>query len=162
MNSVQQSATVQSASTRRVIIKPIRAALGAEVVCGDVRILDAAQTQVIKQAWLDNLVLLFRGQSLNDDELVAFAQRFGKLSHPVKGHQLHGNVKAFQHPHVNVVSNVIENGVAIGSLGDGEAYWHTGFSFEEVPYAATLLHSLEIPADDSAKHPRGYLHAAPR
>ncbi len=149
MTSAQPSVAVQSADAAGVTIKPIPAALGAEIICGDVRALDERQTQVTKQAWLDHLVLLFRGQSLNDDELVAFAQRFGKLSHPVAGHQLHGNVKTFQHPHVNVVSNVIENGVPIGTLGDGEAMWHTDFSFEEVPYAATLLHSLEIPADGS-------------
>ena len=149
ITSAQQTVAVQRVGTAGVTIQPIAAALGAEVVCGDVRALDARQTQVIKQAWLDHLVLLFRGQSLNDDELVAFAQRFGKLSHPVAGHQLHGNVKTFQHPHVNVVSNVIENGVPIGTLGDGEAFWHSDFSFEEVPYAATLLHSLEIPADGS-------------
>jgi taurine dioxygenase len=146
MKSAQQSAQ----SLPGVIeIKPFAAALGAEIVCGDVRRLDQQQSRAIKQAWLDHLVLLFRAQTLNDDELVAFAQRFGKLSHPVAGHQLHGNVEAFRHPHVNVVSNVIENGVPIGSLGDGEAYWHTDFSFEEVPYAATMLYSLEIPPDRS-------------
>ena len=147
--SAQPSAAVQAAGAASLTIKPIQAALGAEIICGDVRALDARQSQLIKQAWLDHLVLLFRGQSLNDDELVAFAQRFGKLSHPVAGHQLHGNVETFRHPHVNVVSNVVENGVPIGTLGDGEAFWHSDFSFEEVPYAATLLHSHEIPADGS-------------
>src|SRR3954469_16923894 len=137
MKSAQRSA-VDTNAVAGVRIAPISAALGAEVICGDVRALDAERTRAIRQAWLDNLVLLFRGQTLNDDELVAFAQRFGKLSHPVAGHQLAGNVKTFKHPNVNVVSNVVENGVAIGSLGDGEAYWHTDFSFEEVPYAATL------------------------
>src|SRR3954464_7294194 len=148
MKSAQRSA-VDSNAVAGIRITPISAALGAEVSCGDVRALDAERTRAIRQAWLDHLVLLFRGQTLNDDELVAFAQRFGKLSHPVGQHQLTSNVKVFQHPHVNIVSNVIENGKAIGSLGDGEAFWHTDFSFEEVPYAATLLHSLEIPADRS-------------
>ena len=146
---MKPSSAVLTPTAHSVQVTPIAAALGAEVVCGDVRKLDDAAAHAIKQAWLDNLVLLFRGQMLNDDELVAFAQRFGKLSHPVGAHQLTANVKAFKHPHVNTVSNVIENGVAIGSLGDGEAFWHTDFSFEEVPYAATLLHSLEIPADGS-------------
>ncbi len=146
MKSVQRSTRPTPGA---IEVKPIAAALGAEVVCGDVRKLDQRQSHAIKQAWLDHLVLLIRDQTLTDDELVAFAQRFGKLSHPVAGHQLHGNVEAFRHPHVNVVSNVIENGIPIGSLGDGEAYWHTDFSFEEVPYAATMLYSLEIPPDGS-------------
>ncbi len=146
MEMSQRTASVPSSAVDGIQIKPVTATLGAKVICGDVRQLDNRKTHAIKQAWLDNLVLLFRGQTLNDDELVAFAQRFGKLSHPVAGHQLAGNVKTFKHPNVNVVSNVVENGVAIGSLGDGEAYWHTDFSFEEVPYAATLLYSLEIPS----------------
>jgi len=147
MQSAQPSA-VQTGFAR-VRVEPIHAALGAEVICGDVRTLDAAATREISQTWLDHLVLLFRGQTLSDDELVAFAERFGKLSHPVRQHQLTSKVKVFQHPHVNIVSNVIENGRPIGSLGDGEAFWHTDFSFEEIPYAATMLHSLEIPADGS-------------
>lgn len=148
MQSAQPSAVTAGGSSR-VCVKPIQAALGAEVECGDVRTLDAESARVIRQAWLDHLVLLFRGQTLSDDELVAFAQRFGKLSHPVRQHQLTSNVKVFAHPHVNIVSNVIENGKPIGSLGDGEAFWHSDFSFEEIPYAATMLYSLEIPADRS-------------
>ena len=33
------------------------------------------------------------------------------------------------HPEIYVVSNVIENGVPIGSLGAGEAVWHTDMSY---------------------------------
>jgi taurine dioxygenase len=130
-------------------VKPLQYALGAEVVCGDVRRLDPASARTVREAWLDHLVLLFRGQTLSDDELVAFAQTFGKLSRPITEKQRAVQVEGFKHPHISVISNVIENGVPIGNLGDGEAFWHTDFSFEEVPYAATLLYSLEIPADGS-------------
>ena len=33
----------------------------------------------IREAWSDHLVLLFRGQSLSDDDLIRFSQRFGAL-----------------------------------------------------------------------------------
>jgi taurine dioxygenase len=44
-----------------------------------------------------------------------------------------------------VISNIIEDGKAIGGLGDGEAFWHTDSSFVDVPPAASLLRSLECP-----------------
>jgi taurine dioxygenase len=38
------------------------------------------------------------------------------------------------------------NGEAIGSLGDGEAVWHTDMSYLEVPPKASMLYSLEVPS----------------
>ena len=48
-------------------------------------------------------------------------------------------------PEISVISNIIEDGKAIGGLGDGEAFWHTNSSFVDVPPAASLLRSLECP-----------------
>jgi taurine dioxygenase len=46
---------------------------------------------------------------------------------------------------IAVISNIIENGKAIGGLGDGEAFWHTDGSFVDVPPAASLLRALDVP-----------------
>ena len=43
---------------------PMNAALGAEVRCGDVRKLDDSGIKALRQAWLDNLVVLVRGQEI--------------------------------------------------------------------------------------------------
>ena len=51
------------------------------------------------------------------------------------------------HPEIYVVSNVVENGVPIGSLGAGEAVWHTDMSYLEDPPKASMLYALEIPPD---------------
>ena len=40
---------------------------------------------------------------------------------------------------------MIENGVAIGSLGAGEAVWHTDMSYLEDPPKASMLYAIEIP-----------------
>ena len=48
-------------------------------------------------------------------------------------------------PEIYVVSNVIESGVAIGSLGYGEAVWHTDMSYLHAPPKASMLYALEIP-----------------
>ena len=117
-------------------------ALGALVECGDVRTLDEATFGEIHRAFLDNLVILIRHQTLSDPELLAFGRRFGELSPAAP---VHKGQKARDLPELAVISNVVENGVAIGSLGDGEAVWHTDSCFTEIPPSASILYSLEIP-----------------
>ena len=63
----------------RVEVIPTRFALGAEVRCGDLRKVDDDVRRVLRQAWLDHLVLLFRGQSFTPQDLVNFAKIFGEI-----------------------------------------------------------------------------------
>ena len=124
-------------------VLPFNAQIGAEVRCGDLRTLDDATFKEVRHAFLDNLVLLIRGQSLTDDELVAFGRRFGELTAAAP---VHVGQKARERPEIAIISNVLENGVAIGGLGDGEAVWHSDSSFTPVPPSLSILHSLELPA----------------
>ena len=55
-------------------------------------------------------------------------------------------------PEISVISNIVEDGQAIGGLGYGEAFWHTDSSFVEIPPAASLLRSLEIPPEGGATY----------
>ncbi len=119
-------------------------ALGAEISGVDLRTIDERDFAAIHRAWLDHLVLLFRGQQLSDDDLIAFSRRFGALDWaPV---QETGRRFVEGHPEIYVVSNVIENGEPIGSLGAGEAVWHTDMSYLEEPPKASMLYALEVPA----------------
>jgi taurine dioxygenase len=122
---------------------PTGAALGAEVGGIDLRRISDVDFSAIHRAWLHHLVLLFRGQTLNDDDLIGFSRRFGKLDFaPI---QENGRRFVEGHPEIYVVSNVIENGEAIGSLGAGEAVWHTDMSYLEDPPKASMLYAIEIP-----------------
>jgi taurine dioxygenase len=126
-----------------ITVTPTGAALGAEVGGVDLRRISDADFAAIHRAWLEHLVLLFRGQSLNDDDLTGFSGRFGKLDFaPI---QENGRRFVEGHPEIYVVSNVIENGEAIGSLGAGEAVWHTDMSYLEDPPKASMLYAIEIP-----------------
>jgi taurine dioxygenase len=120
-----------------------RGRFGAEVTGIDLRAITDADFAAIHQAWIDHQVLLFRDQSLSDRDLIAFSRRFGGLDHaPVQenGQRIAGGM-----PETYVVSNVIENGMAIGSLGAGEAVWHTDMSYLAAPPKASMLFALEIP-----------------
>ena len=124
-------------------IIPTGAALGAEVTGVDLRSVSEREFAEIHRAWIENLVLLFRGQKLDDDDLIGFSRRFGALDWaPV---QETGRRFVEGKPEIYVVSNVTENGVPIGSLGSGEAVWHTDMSYIPDPPKASMLYALEIP-----------------
>src|SRR5712671_5232972 len=126
-----------------ITVTPTGAALGAEIGGIDLRRIGDSEFAAIHRAWLDHLVLLFRGQALNDDDMIAFSRRFGELDFaPI---QENGRRFVDGHPEIYVVSNVVENGVAIGSLGAGEALWHTDMSYLEDPPKASMLYALEVP-----------------
>lgn len=115
----------------------------AEYPAIDLSRIDDSQFGQVYRAWLEHSVLLFRAQRLTDDELIAFSRRFGELDWaPV---QESGRRFVEGHPELYVVSNVIENGVPIGSLGAGEATWHTDMSYLERPPKASMLYALEVP-----------------
>jgi taurine dioxygenase len=133
------------ANSSTVNIIPTGQALGAEIPDIDLKTIRDSDFAAIHRAWLDHLVLLFRGQHLTDEDLIAFSRRFGDLDWaPV---QETGRRFVAGHPEIYVVSNVIENGVPIGSLGAGEAVWHTDMSYLEDPPKASMLYALEVPAE---------------
>jgi len=137
-----------------VEVVPFEAGCGAEISGVDLRQpLAAADRDRIRAAWLDNLVLRFRDQRMSDAEHMEFTRQFGELEfNPAVliekqygvGTQTSGRRGEIP-PEISVISNIIEDGKAIGGLGDGEAFWHTDSSFVDVPPAASLLRSLEVP-----------------
>ena len=118
--------------------------VGAEVRGVDLASAGAAQIEAIKRAWYQHDVLIFRGQKLSDDDLLAFSRHFGELDPPPN--QGAGRKSPPGYPDIYVVSNVLDGkGEPIGALGDGEALWHTDMSYAPRPPDASMLYSLEIP-----------------
>jgi len=126
-----------------VEVVPAPPPLGAEVRCGDVRALDDAGFMQVYRATLDHLVIVIRGQSLTDPELIAFGGRFGRLDFAPLART--GKEKARARPEIIVVSNVMEDGVPIGVLRDAEVVWHSDNSYRETPLSYSALYALEVP-----------------
>jgi taurine dioxygenase len=119
------------------------AALGAEIRGVDLRSLDEPAFARLLEAWHDHSVLLVRGQTLGDRDLIAFSRRLGELDWaPI---QETGRRFVEGLPEIYIVSNVKVNGEPIGSLGDGEAVWHTDMSYLDMPPKASMLYALEVP-----------------
>jgi taurine dioxygenase len=132
-----------AATPDRVRVRPTGAALGADVEGVDLsRPLDDATFAAIEKAWMAHQVLRFRGQDLTEAALTAFSERFGPLDKaPVRA----ASVREYRNPYVLIVSNIVENGEAIGSLGHYEAQWHVDMSYLDEPPIGSALYAVEVP-----------------
>lgn len=127
-----------------VSVTPLTPAVGAEVSGVDLTSITDTEFARIEQAWHRHGALLFRGQRITDDHLLAFSRRLGDLDAPPN--QERGRQTPEGYPEIYVVSNVLDaKGEPIGALGAGEAVWHTDMSYLDLPPDASMLYALEIP-----------------
>jgi taurine dioxygenase len=105
------------------------------------RPLDERVFREIEQAFFDGQVLAIKEQRLKPDQFVAFARRFGRPEpHVIDQFHLPG------HPDILILSNRVENGKPLG-LADAGTYFHTDYSYLDVPARVTMLHALEMPRE---------------
>jgi len=135
------------ATKTKLEVVPLTKHIGAEIRGIDLRdTLDAETIRAIHQAWLDHLVLVFRGQQFSQADLIRATGYFGEigaLSRPPK-YFPKGYSKLL--PNIMMISNIRENGETIGALPDGEMNFHHDMIHAELPHNGTLLYSVEIPS----------------
>jgi taurine dioxygenase len=129
-------------------VKPLSPALGAEISGVDLREdLSAATIAEIIDAWHRHLVLLFRDQSLSEDDQIRFAQHFGVLQKRTRPPETINEAGHTKYPQLTMlVSNIRENGKLIGSLPDGEMHFHSDQCYLEKPATGTFLYAIEVPS----------------
>src|SRR5678816_79567 len=120
---------------------PLSPGFGAEALGVDLAnsLTDAAFADIERQ-FFDGQVLALRAQSLTPSQFLSFARRFG----PPEPHV----IDQFHHPadpNILILSNRVENGRPLG-LADAGTYFHTDYSYLDVPARATTPHSIELPA----------------
>ena len=127
---------------------PLKDKVGIEVRGADLAALSEEDFAALRQAWVENGVMVIRGQSLDGASLQGLAARFGELEGPPASERSgRDDAGASEAAYVWYISNVVENGKPIGSLGAGEAEWHTDMSYLETPPTASLLYAHEIPPE---------------
>src|SRR6266704_2980221 len=104
--------------------------------------MDDALFREIERAWHAHCILLFRGQTLDDLQQVAFASRFGELAHTLKAYE-GGKL----HPALMYVTNEKKDGKYVGALPDGEMFFHSDMCYLERPLSASMLYAIELPPD---------------
>jgi taurine dioxygenase len=140
---------------QRIEVRPTGAALGADIEGIDLaRDLAAETVDAVKGAWGDHLVLRFRDQRLDDVQLMRFSAYFGELDWApviaasrvrVSGEDRYVESVEEGRQYISVISNIIENGKAIGALGAYESIWHTDMSYNPEPPLGSALYALEVP-----------------
>ena len=120
---------------RHITVTPIAGSLGAEIggvdLAGD---LDAAVVGEIRRAWLDHLVVFFRGQArLDDAHFIRFARSIGEpQQYPfVRGSD--------EYPEIIPIMKLPHETVNFGGI------WHSDTTYLDTPPMATMLVAREIP-----------------
>ncbi len=129
-------------------IRKLTPTIGAEIVGVDLsQDQDAETVAALNRAWLDNLVLLFRGQKLTPQRLTEITGMFGKLGGLARPKQYRTSGHDSLPDGIMLISNIRENGEPIGALPDGEMMFHHDMLHAEVPHKATMLYAVEIPSE---------------
>jgi taurine dioxygenase len=84
-------------------------------------------------------ILVFRAQELTADRYLKFARQFGRPEPHV--------IDQFHHPEhadILILSNVQKDGQPTG-LADAGTYFHTDYSYLDVPARCTMLYSIQVP-----------------
>jgi len=123
-----------------IATQPLSSGFGIEVQGVDLaQPLSDAHWREIERAFYDHQVLALRAQTLTPQQFVAFARRIG----PPQPHV----IDQFHHPadpNILILSNVKVNGQPTG-LQDAGSYFHTDYSYLQVPARATTLYSRVVP-----------------
>jgi len=127
-------------------VEPTGAGLGATLSGLDPAALRPADIAAIEQAILDHLVIRIRGCSFDDIAFTRFGEAFGTIK-PSPSFTRSRPTYIEAAPLVTVISNVVENGQAVGEHADGELNWHTDLAFTDEPSALTMLIARETPPE---------------
>jgi taurine dioxygenase len=137
---------------------PSGAALGAEIRGVDFsRAVPDPVKEALRKAWAEHMVLLMRGQTLTDEQLLACSGIFApphdaasRKYHLKVGHAVDDSYMVSKHASITIISNLDASGKPVmdnGGLGSYEVVWHTDNSYVKVPPAGSMLYSLEVPLD---------------
>lgn len=119
---------------------PLSPVLGAEVKGIDLNHVDTFTAEALRQLWLNYHVLVVRNCPLTEENLIRFGESFGPIEMARKMSPL------ATRPEIMVISNIREGETALGSLPDGELYWHFDRLHQKIPNKAGVLHSIELPS----------------
>lgn len=122
-----------------ITVKPLDAALGAEIIGLDVRDISPASATALHEAFLKYHLLLIRDQPITDADLVQLGHCFGAIGKSRMVSPLSGR------DDIMVISNIREDGKPVGQLPDGEMAFHIDQIYREIPAKGAALHAVEIP-----------------
>ena len=133
-------------------VTPPDATFGGQVHELDLREpISDAQRDAIDAAMDRFAVLVFRDQRLDDEQLFAFARRFGPIEDAASG--THQDRRRLANPQINDISNLTADGQIMAAddrhrmSSLGNLLWHSDSSYKAVPAKYSMLHARVIPPE---------------
>lgn len=133
-----------------IAIKKLHPAIGAEISGVDLRHpITTSVFEQIRAAFNDHSVLVFRNQPIDDQQQVAFSERFNPLE------KISFAIGA-TNPYVYHISNIDNRGKLLSLDAKKRVFlkvnerWHTDSSFKPNPAMASVLSGREIPQTERA------------
>ena len=101
---------------------------------------DAQTLQELRKLFGKHGILVFRRQSMSEDEFANFCSQFGELERTVRT-----DWASRVRPEIGLITNLKDfDGKALGGLGEGEVEWHSDQSYMLHPAVGSGLHGVEI------------------
>lgn len=127
-----------------ITIKPVTELLGARIEGADLtQPLSDEDFKRIEDALHEHCFIVFPRQTLTSQQFVAFGKRWGRPEPHV--------IDTYHHPddaNILMLSNVFRDGNPIG-LVDAGTYFHSDYSYLDVPARCTILHAIQVPRNEA-------------
>ncbi len=121
------------------LLEPAQGKIGAEITQFDVKETTAADAAKFRDLVYKHKLVVFRGQSIAEEEYLAFTKKIGTPQIYFQENYHHPKF-----PEIFVSSNILDDGKKIGVSGTGR-YWHTDCSFQDEPLSLTSLSPRVLP-----------------
>lgn len=119
---------------------------GAEILGVDLsKPVPAEDASRIYKIFLEHCVVIFRDQTLSQEDLVRVTGLFGNCAKYDRPVELQSEIQRQTSQQVMLITNIRQDGKPIGALPDGEMWFHHDMIHSELPHKATLLYSVEVP-----------------
>ncbi|MEL7028341.1 MAG: TauD/TfdA family dioxygenase [Pseudomonadota bacterium] len=137
-----------AAEASSLVTRSLTPTFGVELENVDLRApMSDAHVEAIRKLWFQHGIILFRGQRMDEADLVRFSRRLGALEIHVRKEYLSPD-----NPEVLQISNIIEDGRAIGILSDTEVGWHYDQIYLPRPAVGSLLMAVRLPSQGGATY----------
>lgn len=121
--------------------RPLQEHFGLEVMGVDLARLDADTFDAVYRLWQADPLLLFRRQSLTENEQLDFSRGFGALDHIVRK-----DMHSPQHPELIYITALkAPDGTPLGGLGTYEVHWHHDQIYRQRPASGSIFYAVEVP-----------------
>jgi len=123
-------------------IRKLSSSFGIEISGIDLsKDISAMDQMVIRELWAKHQLLLFRGQSLREEDLVRTSRYIGDLEIHIRREYL-----SDENPEILLVSNIKKDGRSVGILSDTEVGWHYDQIYLPRPAVGSMLMAVKLPS----------------